>query len=58
MEAKEDQHTSTASRKSDGSTEVLVVLADLEISAKVLGCDLAARQNMALEAGVIVCNQE
>lgn len=42
-EYRRDKHTSVASRESGGSTEVLIVITDLQVSAEVLGSDLAAR---------------
>ena len=46
------------SRDSDRSAEVLVIIADLQVSAKVLCSDLTARQDVTLETRIIVYDQE
>lgn len=57
-EHRRDKRTSTASRESNGSTEVLIVITDFQISAKVLSSNLTARQDMVLEARVVFCGRE
>jgi len=42
-EHRRDKHTGTVSRKSDDLTKVLIVVADLQVSAKVLNSNLTAR---------------
>ena len=57
LEYKRGKRTGAVSREPKGSTEVLVVIVDLQVSAKVVSSDLATRQDMTLEARVVVCGR-
>ena len=54
LEHRRGKRTVSRQEMSGSSAEVLVVISDLQVSTKVLCGDLTARQNVTLEARIVI----